>query len=67
MLTVTLPREWLTFSNRAERGLPRAGEERLIDGWHFAIDTVARRRVGRVTSSPVLAAPFPGADGSALP
>ena len=32
--------------------VPRAGEERLIDGWHFVIDAVARRRVGRVTVSP---------------
>lgn len=35
--------------------VPRAGEERLIDGWRFVIDTVARRRVGRVTVWPLAA------------
>jgi magnesium and cobalt transporter len=29
--------------------VPRAGEECVIDGWRFVVDTVARRRVGRVT------------------
>jgi magnesium and cobalt transporter len=32
--------------------VPRAGEERLIDGWRFIVDGVARRRVGRITVWP---------------
>ena len=32
--------------------VPRAGEERVIDGWRFVVDGVARRRVGRVTVWP---------------
>ncbi len=28
--------------------VPRAGEECVIDGWRFAVESVARRRVGRV-------------------
>jgi magnesium and cobalt transporter len=32
--------------------VPRAGEERLIDGWRFVVDGVARRRVGRITVWP---------------
>ena len=28
--------------------VPRTGEECLIDGWRFAVESVARRRVGRV-------------------
>ena len=36
--------------------VPRAGEERLIDGWRFVIEVVARRRVGRVSVWPVVTA-----------
>ena len=32
--------------------VPRAGEERVIDGWRFVVDGVARRRVGRVSVWP---------------
>ena len=32
--------------------VPRAGEERLIDGWRFVVEVVARRRVGRITVWP---------------
>jgi magnesium and cobalt transporter len=33
--------------------VPRAGEERMIDGWRFVIDLVVRRRVGRITVWPL--------------
>ncbi|MGH7593105.1 MAG: hemolysin family protein [Gemmatimonadales bacterium] len=32
--------------------VPRAGEERVIDGWRFVVDGVARRRVGRISVWP---------------
>jgi magnesium and cobalt transporter len=32
--------------------VPRAGEERIIDGWRFVVDVVTRRRVGRITVWP---------------
>jgi len=32
--------------------VPRAGEERIIDGWRFVVDVVAHRRVGRITVWP---------------
>jgi len=41
--------------------VPRTGEERAIDGWHFVIDVVVRRRVRRVT----ITAPVDNADDSA--
>lgn len=40
--------------------VPRAGEERMVDGWRLVIDTVARRRVGRITIWP----PRPEAEAS---
>lgn len=37
----------------AELGrVPRAGEERVIDGWRFVVDVVTRRRIGRISLWP---------------
>lgn len=33
--------------------VPRTGEERVIGGWRFVVDSVARRRVGRITVWPL--------------
>lgn len=42
----------------AELGrVPRASEELSIDGWHFQVDTVVRRRIRKVTVSPPQAEP----------